>query len=237
MVRILVVSPHRDDAAFSCAISIRALRAVGQIWFANYFTVSEYAPFRRDEPGTITELRAREDQSFAQLAGICFEDLNLLDAPERLSLGLPEICAVRPLDEEDAAIGSIEKHIAASVPDLLLVPLALGNHIDHRVAQAAALASGVAGIAFYEDLPYAARLPDSAPAQRASELCSGIESRIISAADGADWKQRCAGVYRSQVSLETVQDIADYSARFRGGERLWLTPAAARLFSTLVPLL
>ena len=237
MVKILVVSPHRDDAAFSCAISIRALRAVAEVWFANYFTVSQYAPFRSGEAGTVTALRAREDESFARLADIRFEDLSLLDAPERLGINLSDICALRSLDESDTALAIIRQHIEASAPDFLLVPLALGNHIDHRVTQAAALASGIPAIAFYEDLPYAARLLDSAPGQRASELEAGIQSIIITAADGADWKTKCAGVYRSQVSSETVQQMADYTARVEGGERLWLTPAASQIFSNLVPLL
>ena len=195
MIRILIVSPHRDDAAFSCAIAIRALSNVASITVANYFTISEYAPFRTDELRSVSELRLLEDQKFVSLAGIALEDLNLTDAPQRLEIDVSEISTLRPLETKDAVPReTISKHVLLLAPDLVMLPLAIGDHIDHRIAQAGVLDTGIPNLAFYEDLPYSARANETATEDRASSLQLNLSPKIFHCAEGRNWKARCASL-------------------------------------------
>lgn len=225
MTRVLIVSPHRDDAAFSCGIAIRALARHTQVTIANFFTISRYAPLSNIQPELISDLRRQEDIAFAKLSGASLHDLNLIDAPERLAIGVTQISTLREFGEADfACINRIRGHIVQFGADLVIAPLALGDHIDHRIAQAAARRVGIAAMAFYEDLPYAARLPDDAPLKRADTLNMALTPLEISAGDGYQWKQNCVRCYPSQVGNETVLEISEYSKRHGCGERLWLAP-------------
>ncbi len=235
MTRVVVVSPHRDDAAFSCGVAIRALALSCSITVANFFTVSRYAPFSVDNCPDVSELRRLEDVSFAKLAGASLSDLRLIDAPERLSIGVAEIASTRPLDSRDnEPLQRIGAHVNSLRPELVFLPLALGDHIDHRIAQNASIAAGCAALAFYEDLPYAARLPENAPAQRAHDLAINLSPRVIRVDNAERWKEQCAGCYPSQIEMETVHEIARFSRRYSGGERCWTTPPAAAILDKLL---
>lgn len=225
---VLIVSPHRDDAAFSCAIAIRELRKRCSVTVSNYFTVSEYAPLRTTDAVSITALRLDEDRNFAKLAGVTLADLDLVDAPQRLQIEFSQISNNRPLGPEDARCRQIiTAQIAGLAPDLILLPLALGDHIDHRIAQAAAIDTGHPRLAFYEDLPYAARLDPGKPELRAHEISPLLTPWIFRAPDGCSWKAQCAGLYPSQIGAATVDEISQYGNRYQQGERFWVTEPAA----------
>lgn len=49
--------------------------------------------------------------------------------------------------------------------DLLIAPLALGKHVDHQLARAAAERSEHARLAYYPDLPYQVRFPGEMASQ------------------------------------------------------------------------
>ena len=230
---VVVVSPHRDDAAFSCAIALRHLAGRCRITIANFFTVSAYAPFAHAGNSAVSQLRLREDQAFADAASAGLRDLHLVDAPERLSISFSEIANTRALDHRDVEpMEQISAHLKMLKPELVLVPLALGDHIDHRIAQAAAVTSGFESLAFYEDLPYAARGAIAAPAQRVADLGLELNPWVFQAEDGDSWKARCAEFYPSQIGPETMREIAQYSERYGKGERFWVTKQAEKLLAS-----
>ncbi|MDQ6676965.1 MAG: PIG-L family deacetylase, partial [Acidobacteriota bacterium] len=228
MSSVLIVSPHRDDAAFSCAITISVLVKAGvSVIVANCFTVSEYAPFSSPGRLDVTALRLCEDRSFSVLAGIALNDLSLSDAPVRLQSDVSTVFTQRPFTDMDREpLESIAAHIRGIEKEITFVPLALGDHIDHRIAQAAALSTGDPCLAFYEDLPYAARIPPDAPPRHAFSLSQPLAPYRFSLTDGETWKRRCAALYSSQITPETAREIAAYSCRYGQGERLWVTPEA-----------
>ena len=71
-LKILVLSPHRDDAAFSLSIAITNwLTARHSVTVLNVFTRSRYAPFsdaafvhENDELSYVSAMRLREDEYF-----------------------------------------------------------------------------------------------------------------------------------------------------------------------------
>jgi LmbE family N-acetylglucosaminyl deacetylase len=267
-VKIAVVSPHRDDAALSLGLSIGAwIEAGHSVTVVNCFTRSEYAPFSdadslhaNDRLHYVTALRLREDVAWQkQYPGrLTLHDLNLKDAPLRLHCGLDEVCgrAVNPVDK---AFVKIPKALEGLRADALVLPLALGAHVDHVTARDAAMqfadargdvASGSAAdaksavaddgaaiaCAFYEDLPYAARL---GAVDQIEPLAAGLGMQLAPVfggqlgSAGEPWdvaaavkrKRRLALCYDSQIDDETIDAVASFCERYDGRERLWANAA------------
>lgn len=241
-MRIVVVSPHRDDAAFSLGLAIDAWLASGhKVTVMNCFTISEYAPFSdvaslhaNDRRSFVTAVRRREDIAWTKLAGSRLElyDLDLMDAPLRLACSVEDVqtMEIRPGDRAVARVAGAITKIAGRVARgeiAFVVPLAVGGHIDHRVARQAAaqaLTDPSIPLAFYEDLPYAARpeardllVPEAAMDLQA---CFASASRPDESAAVAR-KQRIAECYDSQIDSAAVHSIASFCSNYGGRERIW----------------
>jgi LmbE family N-acetylglucosaminyl deacetylase len=246
-VKIVVVSPHRDDAAFSLSLAIAAWLERGHaVEVVNCFTRSEYAPFSdvssvhaNDRMTYVTAVRAKEDESWRKQFGtvakrLSLKDLNVKDGPLRMHCTFEELTnvAVNPVDK---AMTKIQKAIEGA--DAIVLPLALGGHVDHRTAQEAAVVPLVAGsavpCAFYEDLPYALEMTAEAIAQAAGDLATRLGAELApvfaSAAQEVDGaiqrKRRLAQCYDSQIEDATAERMAEFCAPYGGRERLWGNPA------------
>lgn len=248
-MNIVVVSPHRDDAAFSLGLSIDLWLASGHIvTVLNCFTQTSYAPFSdietlhpNDRLSFATAVRRREDLAWNKLTNnkIRFHDLDLLDAPVRLGCSLDEVATVeiRPGDRAVARVaGAIRKlaRAGSAQGSAFAIPLAVGGHIDHRVVQQAAtevFADQAYPVAFYEDLPYAAREGEAdSLGARAAEAMAGLSPTfagppLANIRSAADRKVRIAECYDSQVDSTVVRSMAEFSVRYGGRERLWANPA------------
>ena len=244
-MKIVIVSPHRDDAAFSLGLTIEHWLSAGHtIQILNCFTQSEYAPYsdvsslhNNDRRSFASALRQREDAAWNKLlrGRLHIADLDLLDAPLRLACRVDDVTTleIRPGDRAVARVaGAIAK--AARHGAALVAPLAVGGHIDHRVVHQAALASlapASAPFSFYEDLPYAAR-PGAAEqlaglaAGTGLELKPGFASQVSPDPQAeVVRKERIAQCYDSQIDSAVVTQIAEFSMSYVGRERLWVTSA------------
>jgi hypothetical protein len=252
MVKILVVSPHRDDAAFSLSIAMTNwLLARHTVTLLNVFTRSRYAPYsdadfvhENDRMSYVSAMRLREDEGFLRRVAqelprglkdhIQMVDLNLKDAPIRLRLPEDEVCDTA-VNTADPAIEKIRKAIARQAEmgamDAMVVPLGLGRDVDHMTVREAALPlmHGVA-CAFYEDLPYAATHASvAADLDAVRDAMSGSVGRlspVVCAADGAVERKRVLVLgYASQIDDEAGGVMSEFAARYGGGERLWANEA------------
>lgn len=248
-MNIVVVSPHRDDAAFSLSLAIRDwLRRGHLVTVLNCFTRSSYAPFAdlahvhaNDLTSFVSALRLREDEAWRRqqkTSSLQFNDLRLRDAPLRLKCSLDEICTT-PLDPEDRTQHSLQGALAQDPDAAIVAPLALGGHVDHRLARQAVVAK-ITGrpLAFYEDLPYAAwpevtdRLKQHVhelEVKLGTTLQSHTVARQISDEAAVTEKRLAALCYDSQIENGTAELIAGFSRRYGGCERLWVTPAWAEI--------
>ena len=246
-MKILVLSPHRDDAAFSLSFSIAHWLAAGHsVTIMNVFTRSLYAPYsdaesvhENDRLSYVSAMRKREDEAFLrQVPGADMIDLNIKDAPIRLHCDSAIVCDME-IDPQDKAIAKIhntvEKHLRT--PHCLVIPLALGHHVDHRVVRDAVLPlTPDIPCAFYEELPYAARdgvridlsrfREDTA--QRFHEelhpvLVHGTQTRPT------EHKRKLALMYSSQIDAALADTIAQFSHRYHGAERQWANEAWLKL--------
>ncbi len=248
-MRVVVLSPHRDDAAFSLGLTIEFWLNVGhRVEVLNCFTQSEYAPYSdvaslhgNDRRSFVSAVRRREDVAWNKLAGgrLRFTDLDLLDAPLRLSYSVDEVLTVeiRPGDRAVARIaGALRKLAEKAKPGQVAValPLAIGNHIDHRIVHQASLESlpyAALPIAFYEDLPYAARPgAEQTVEERVKatglelEACFGLPEPADTSASTLR-KRRVSECYDSQIDSDVVSQVASFSERYQGRERLWANAA------------
>jgi hypothetical protein len=249
-MKILVLGPHRGDAAFSLAVSMgNWLNGGHTVTILNVFSRSLYAPYsdaefvhENDRLSYVSAMRRREDEHFMQQmtrdlpkaakTHLQMIDLNLKDAPLRLRCAQEDVCdlAVNP---EDPAIGKVRKvldqRVAAGEIDALVVPLSLGEHVDHRTVREAALPlTTVLPSAFYEDLPYAATHPSAATDLQALREESGgrwhedLRPVLNRRTDvGEAWKQRLMVGYASQIDDDEAARVGEFAARYEGGERLW----------------
>ena len=261
-LKILILSPHRDDAAFSLSIAITHwLRARHTVTILNVFTRSRQAPYsdaafvhENDELSYVSAMRLREDELFVRRItqnlpkglknNLHMVDLNLKDAPIRLRISLEELSDT-PVNPADQAIGKISKALTqqaeAGTMEALVIPAALGNQIDHLTVRDAAIPflSTIPG-AFFEDLPYATTYPSAAT--DLETLREDMTSRnqaltpvIYQIESAVEYKRRLVLGYASQVDSEVGTLISNFAMRYDGGERLWANQAWPAVNTHILP--
>ena len=233
MFELTILSPHRDDAAFSLSIALFCWSKLPiQLTVVNFFTQSEYAPHALSTRiSTISSLRKREDRSALRSIDrrIRLKSLDLLDAPLRFGIpadatSRPDIAALQSSAEIDTLAEGVRKYFAHG---LVLAPLALGDHVDHLAVKRAALVNSKHyNLGFYEDLPYATWTSSSSLCLkvREAEQCTRVSLRpaiVRSRAFTAAHKRQVITKYDSQISSDTVTAIAKYTSKYGGGERFW----------------
>jgi LmbE family N-acetylglucosaminyl deacetylase len=241
-MQVAVLSPHRDDAAFSCGLILsKLIEAEVSVTIVNVFTTSSYAPYltigESDRVSQVTLARANEDDTFVDLlyrkAGVAqrcmtLVDLGWEDLPLRWHAKDDQSLApsmLRP-DEvsalSDALRGLAEQYI-------VLAPLALGGHIDHRLVRAAAQrAFHSSSLVFYEDLPYACRM--TAAECQAARVSDSLLREVWLPNDRteAGLKRASALCYPSQIAPDVADEVERYAENHDGRERFVASPEAIR---------
>ncbi len=179
--KIIIFSPHFDDAVFSCGgMMLNKLREGNSVYVVtvfsgkpNYNNLSKFsaAIARRGW----TEERARENNEVLGNLKVKINDLGYLDAIFRRNDRNKNVCtswsdvfsgSLKKIKEEEKLYKDIKKKcsdILTSASSEVYFPLSLGSHIDHAiVSQIGREISSVANnfkVFFYEDLPYASTSP------------------------------------------------------------------------------
>ncbi len=169
MSHVVAISAHLDDAAFSVGglLAARA-RAGDRVTIVTCFTGNVAAPTGfalacQLDKGLSPEvdymaLRRAEDHAACAVIGAAAVHLPLLEAPHRGYASAPELFAGRRDDDPMLAplTETLAGQIAALAPDLLLGPLAVGDHVDHWLVRDALAAIGHP-VLLWEDWPYLTR--------------------------------------------------------------------------------
>jgi LmbE family N-acetylglucosaminyl deacetylase len=146
-VSVAILSPHLDDAVFSCWHVLASPQKVAVI---NVFTAvpesaKEPPEWDRmtgaDDAGERMRLRLEEDRAALALAGRHAQNLDFLESQYR--------------DEPPNLVEPIRESVADA--QRVFAPAAIGGHSDHELVRDAALALAGEGreVLFYADLPYA----------------------------------------------------------------------------------
>lgn len=153
--RVLLLSPHPDDLAWSLGGTMARLSAAEvELVGLTFFTRTRYAP-GSPAHGTLdaTAVRAAEEAEWAAWSGVRLIRCDLPDSSLRGFDDDTEMGA-RP-EPEIVEVVADRLHVVLEEvrPDVVLVPLAAGWHVDHRAVR---LAAANLQALFYDDLPYAA---------------------------------------------------------------------------------
>lgn len=206
MTHVVAISPHLDDAAFSVGGLLAAhARAGDRVTIVTCFTgnVAQPTGFAlacQLDKGLSPEvnymaLRRQEDLAACAVIGAQAVHLPLLEAPHRGYASAPELFAERREDDVvlDPLRAQLADTIAALAPDVLLGPLAVGNHVDHWLVRDALAEIGEPHL-LWEDWPYLTRAAH-APAELVRQR------HVLSAHDRADRTAMCAA-YASQLGFQ-----------------------------------
>lgn len=202
--RLLAVSPHLDDAAFCVGGTLAAkMRDGWSVTVLTCFTGNVDRPqgfalaCQLDkglgENVDYMALRRAEDVVACAAIGADAVHLPFLEAPHR---GYANAAALfGPRLQDDALIDRLVPALAQAMrtlrPDLILGPLAIGDHVDHHVVRdALAIAACGVELLLWEDWPYLDRsaAPASKPAskldldawmrERRLAMCEAYHSQI-----------------------------------------------------------
>ena len=213
----LALSPHLDDAAFSCGGTLASLAASGwRVVVATLFTASVPDPQGfalacqldkgLDAAVDYMALRRREDREAMRCLGA--EDpvhLAFPEAPHRGYGSAPALFGpLRPDDTVgDALTDAVRDLIHVQRPDLLLMPQAIGGHVDHvQLVHAAerALEPAMPVLQWF-DFPYAVR--DPSPAAPFAAALAALPLREVALGPEATRARRAACLaYASQIGFQ-----------------------------------
>ncbi|MFG3516953.1 PIG-L deacetylase family protein [Streptomyces bobili] len=246
---LICLSPHPDDAQL--ALGGLLARYGGRV--VDVFSQETWTrrPHYRSRPALASRLLLEEERVACAVLGAELTVLGQVDAADRSAwqegyfLEPHEADAARSTEPElfERVTAALAAEVAGG--SLVLVPLAVGGHVDHVLTRQAALeliARKVLEperVAFYEDMPYslfanaeaeAGRLlVGPGPSPLAPVLIPGSEA-------AARVKQEALWPYRLQVLEAVTRRIVRHGRQLGTpgwAERLWVPPESADAFAEL----
>lgn len=174
----IYLSPHLDDALYSCGGLICQQRKAGEpvtvlnlcAGIPDYDSISSFARSYHQRWGDLSnmvEARRAEDEQTLSALGVKAVYLDTLDSIYRTANGqpaYPDLTALfsSPQPDDAAQLPQYWAQQALSLlpanqPARCYAPLAIGGHVDHYLARLAGLelAKSVPEVWFYEDFPHA----------------------------------------------------------------------------------
>ncbi|WP_187273026.1 PIG-L family deacetylase [Methylobacterium sp. WL69] len=249
MPAALALSPHLDDAAFSCGGTLALLARAGwRVTMATLFTgsVSDPTGFAlacQTDKGLGPEvdymaLRRDEDRDAAQALGIGPpRHLPFREAPHRGYASAPELFA--EVRSDDGIVPDLTRAladlIAETAPDLILAPQAVGGHVDHiQAVRALRDLAPDTPVLWWRDFPYTVR--DVTPREPLRDGFSALPTlAVVFDAEAQAAKRAACAAYASQIGFQFggADNLAAQLAREGGVERFRragaLPPGLARL--------
>jgi LmbE family N-acetylglucosaminyl deacetylase len=246
----IYLSPHLDDAVFSCGGLLASQRAASdQVTILTLCAgdppdgpLSSFAEMLHVQWALGRDAAARrreEDRRACKILGVEAIYLPVPDCIYRRSprdgralydsegeiFGFPD-------PEDTPLIQELAQKIfyAALTGAQVVCPLAIGGHVDHRLTRAAAESLGIP-LWYYPDYPYVALHPRWLSGKPGEGEAGGWTSQVFPISDDelSRWQQ-AVGAYRSQLPVfwpdenSMAEALAVYHRRF-GGILLWQNAA------------
>ncbi|MFK3979420.1 PIG-L deacetylase family protein [Micromonospora sp. NPDC050397] len=168
-MNVLVISPHADDAVWSCGGALSAWAAIGTpVTVATVFD-ADGTPATRARVDTPMSVRRDEDAIALAICGVTRASLGFTEAAMRTAdTGQPlyrSMLALRraphPADEPLAQAVSVALAPYVSAADLVIAPLGVGTHVDHAIVRHAAdRLAAPHRLRYYREFPYGPPPPD-----------------------------------------------------------------------------
>ena len=222
---IVVLSPHLDDATFSCGGFLLQQDGVEPVTVVTCFTQSVPNPTgfalecQLDKGLTAEvdymELRRTEDMAANELMGSAFVHLPLPEAPHRGYHSAPELFAGVHADDPilEPLVAELRPVFRQLQPHTVLYPYGAGNHVDHLQVMRAVdrLRSAFPELTYvrFYDQPYTHRHPEHHPELQDCPPWSGVLGTLSTAphryrlpAEIAEAKLASCRQYRSQLAFQ-----------------------------------
>ncbi len=227
--RVLLLSPHADDIAYSIGGIVAQLSQRANLRLMTIFGHSGWVlPQTTCEQSAdaISTERELEDREYCVRRSI---DYDLLHCSDSFVMGYDTTTELSTSATEDPRTESIVDLIRNAVtcwmPEVVLAPCGLGGHVDHQIVRFAADALDRVQVLYYEDIPYSSSLALAELERRlaAQGLIPAMTTDIESVLES-----KCEDMwgYRSQTSSSTVIQMLLHAGRVGAGtsryaERLW----------------
>lgn len=245
------ISPHLDDAAFSCGGTLLKMRSAGwRTILCTIFTKSVLNPkgfalacqLDKNLAADVDymKLRRSEDCRAAQMLGAAeVLHLNFPEAPHRGYKSAAELFAGEKSGDEiwKSVAEYLEMLDEIHQPAAIFAPQGLGNHADHlQTIRAVRQTFAVEQLYWYRDTPYAVRQPDAPP----SNLLPGGLLPLFNEIDAyLPQKIAACAAYQSQInfqfgSVEQLRATLENFHRAEAQKSAQRFSAAAEILSSAV---
>ncbi|MBT3187861.1 MAG: hypothetical protein HN736_00885 [Anaerolineae bacterium] len=215
-MRWIYLSPHLDDAIFSCGGIIFEQRKAGisvEIWNwmsgipsadmpLSYLARSVHAEWGLASAKEVLDCRLAEDHLAVKRVDASsryFDFLDCIYRHDKLSSPLyTDDIFVPPHKADDALVPQIAKRMQENLhpDDVVVCPLTIGNHPDHVIVRRAAEEMG-RPLLYYADIPYALWYPE-----QLAEITEDVEAEIYSVSEeGLRVWQEAASAYATQLTV------------------------------------
>jgi LmbE family N-acetylglucosaminyl deacetylase len=225
-MKINILSPHIDDAAYCLALTIsNCAKSKMEITIINCFTVTKWAiRFVSKDINEISLLRKKEDEQFykSYRYPINIVNLDLLDAPLRNGF----IFQQHPFGEKEwNVVQELKTHLENQVDGILFCPLGIGDHIDHAICREAVMQLyGKIKVIFFEDLPYAFRICEEQIFAHVKNLQENLKVNLTYQINRMEElninKEELIRIYDTQINEEICAEIIAHMHAI-SGERFW----------------
>lgn len=232
MPKVLMLSPHCDDIPLSLGGSLLAGEWGAEVHTIVIFSTSRYTLKNgwNNEVESVTAVRNAEERRAAALAGYTVEFLGFPEPGVRS--GYTQIADIfnphLPLDTDPVwpVVRQQLLGILSQQNGLVVAPLGVGHHIDHRMVTACFREAAAVGSAwtpgFYEDLPYAGHFSSRDIRSLVPPQFSGsaFAPRALPRGRLTD-KVRLLNVYDSQLSEGDYASVTDHWECRGCAELIW----------------
>ncbi|UVH49808.1 PIG-L family deacetylase [Pseudomonas sp. CBSPBW29] len=227
--RILLLSPHADDVAYSIGGIVARLSMRANLRLMTIFGYSGWALPQascENTPDAVSAEREREDRAYCARRRIAYD---LLSYPDSFVMGYDTAAELSIAANEDSrtdqVVNLIRNAVARWEPQVVIAPCGIGGHVDHQIVRVAADALHHIEVLYYEDVPYSSSFP-------LLELERQLTVQGLVPAMTADIdvvvQRKCEDMwgYRSQTSASTVSEMLLHAGRVstateQYAERLW----------------
>lgn len=235
----IYLSPHFDDAVLSCGGQIAARTRNGESVLIVTLTAGEpeggLSPVAQElhngwQREDVLSARREEDRMACRALGADWLHVAVPDGiyrrhPQTGSPLYPSLhCLFKKSHPDDGAESCwIETLQGLPTAQLVMAPLAVGGHADHRLARSAA--EGVFGqsLWYYEDFPYAKKW--GAVPKTIWPPWHWRSQTIQLAPDDLNARCKAAAIYTSQIAMlqgnRAFHQKVERYVRKIGGERIW----------------
>lgn len=216
MKTILTISPHLDDAAFSVGPLLADLAGEARLVVVTPFTGSVVSPkgFALScqlDKGLASDadymrIRREEDALWTEHFGLTFVHGPFLEAPHRGYNQAKELFGpFNPVDFVSQDLESWLRNFSDEInPDIILLPLGVGRHVDHRRVRDAAekAIGGSRHLEYFQDQPYTVKT-GSIESGRAPFEAVGLHAhRVLVSEDAIMRALSACESYRTQIPFQ-----------------------------------